>query len=377
MSIIIGADIVPTPSNRHWFEIGAIDKLVGEELLDLLSNTDYRVFNLEVPLTNQISPIAKMGPNLIATTASITAMKALGIDLVTLANNHIMDQNVQGLESTLQTLAHANIAYVGAGHDLREASKPFFVDIKGKRFGLYACAEHEFSIAEDDYPGANPFDCLDSLDHIAEMKMQCDYAIVLYHGGKEHYRYPSPYLQKVCRRIVDKGADLVVCQHSHCIGCKEEYLQGTIIYGQGNFIFDNLKNEYWNTSLLVRIDDNATISYIPLQRQESGVRIATGSHAEDILGSFQKRSEEIQNPGFVKEQYRTFSQISLKQYLTYFSGKQNQFIFKVVNKLSQHKYEDFFSNYFKRKLGAGMRNYIECEAHRELIIEGLKGSRRD
>ena len=43
-----------------------------------------------------------------------------------------------------------------------------------------------------------------------ELKKQCDYVIVLYHGGKEHYRYPSPYLQKVCRKIVDKGADIVV-----------------------------------------------------------------------------------------------------------------------------------------------------------------------
>lgn len=45
----------------------------------------------------------------------------------------------------------------------------------------------------------------------------------------------------------------MVCQHSHCIGCKEEYLQGTIVYGQGNFLFDDEENEYWQTSLLIRI----------------------------------------------------------------------------------------------------------------------------
>lgn len=372
MSIIIGADLVPTCLNQQWFENGSVEELVGKELLEELKRADCRIFNLEVPLTSHEKPIAKMGPNLIATTASVEAMKAMGIDLFTLANNHIMDQDVQGLESTIQTLKQAGIAYVGAGENLREACKPWFVNIKGKRYGIYACSEHEFSIAGDDQPGANPFDALESLDHIAEMRTQCDYTIVLYHGGKEHYRYPSPNLQKVCRRIIDKGANLVICQHSHCIGCKEEYLQGTIIYGQGNFIFEDQNNEFWNTSLLVSIDDNTKITYIPLQRQKSGTRIVTGDKAKDILDAFIKRSEEIQIPGFVEEQYRIFAQTSLKQYMTYFSGKYNHLTFKIANKLSGHKYEHYFSERCKRKLGVGIRNYIECEAHRELIIEGLK-----
>ncbi len=372
MSIIIGADIVPTRPNQQWFENGSVEELAGRELLDILKKADYRIFNLEVPLTDQEKPIPKMGPNLIATTASVEAMKAMGIDLFTLANNHIMDQDVQGLESTIQTLEQAGIEYVGAGANLQEACKPWFVNVKGKRFGVYACSEHEFSIAGDDYPGANPFDSLESLDHIAEMRTQCDYAIVLYHGGKEHYRYPSPYLQKVCRRIVDKGADLVICQHSHCIGCKEEYLKGTIIYGQGNFIFEDQDNEFWNTSLLVNIEDDTRIKYIPIQRQESGTRIAIGNDAKDILDAFIKRSEEIKDPKFVEDQYRAFAQCSLTQYLTYFSGKQNRFLYKVINKLSGGRYENNYSRHCIRKLGVGIHNYIECEAHRELIIEGLK-----
>ena len=81
---------------------------------------------------------------------------------------------------------------------------------------------------------------MESLDHIQNLKDQCDYVIVLYHGGKEHYRYPSPYLQRVARKMVEKGADLVVCQHSHCIGCYEKYKDSMIIYDQGNFIFERI-----------------------------------------------------------------------------------------------------------------------------------------
>lgn len=111
------------------------------------------------------------------------------------------------------------------------------------------------------------------------MKKQCDIAIVLYHGGKEHYRYPSPNLQRICRKIVDKGADLVICQHSHCIGCEEKWNSGVIVYGQGNFLFDNSNSEFWKTGLLVVLDFDKTmkqtsVSYVPIIKRDNVVRKA-------------------------------------------------------------------------------------------------------
>ena len=118
------------------------------------------------------------------------------------------------------------------------------------------------------------------------MKAQCDYAIVLYHGGKEYYRYPSPNLQKTCRKLVEKGADLVICQHSHCIGCEEKYQDGTIVYGQGNFLFDHGDNEYWNTSLLVQIKDDGQINYVPLKNK----RIACSSLQKQMRRRYYRHS---------------------------------------------------------------------------------------
>ncbi|MFW6015997.1 MAG: hypothetical protein ACOCRK_06130 [bacterium] len=60
--------------------------------------------------------------------------------------------------------------------------------------GIYTCADHEFTIATCNSPEENPFDSIESVDHIKDLKKRCDYLIVLYHEGKEHYRYPSPYL---------------------------------------------------------------------------------------------------------------------------------------------------------------------------------------
>ena len=372
MQILIGADFVPTASNFDLFKAGDATALVGAELLDILKKSDYRIFNLEVPLTDTLSPIEKCGPALIAPTDTIEGYKAVGADLLTLANNHILDQGVSGLESTVKVLESNGISHVGSG-TLSEAIKPRYVDVCGKKIGVYVCAEHEFSIADEKNTGANPFEPFESLDHISAMKKECDYAIVLYHGGKEHYRYPSPYLQKACRKMVEKGADLVVCQHSHCVGCEEKYGNGTIVYGQGNFLFDLSNNDFWQTSLLITLNESGEISYIPLKKHGNGVRLAEGNDAVEILDGFQKRSEEIKQEGFIEKKYQEFADSMIDHYLWAFSGIKRNFFYKVFDKLSGHRLTKWvLKRKYDKKRKLVLRNYIECEAHRELVLRGLK-----
>lgn len=369
--IIIGADIVPTASNIHHFENGAINELIDDQIHTLINNADYRILNLEVPLTDKKDPITKCGPNLIASTRSVEAIRNMKIDLLTLANNHIMDQGIQGLSSTKETLNKANISYVGVGNNVEEASKPFFFTVNGIKYGVYACAEHEFSIAREDYPGANPFDPLESPDHIEQLKNECDYVIVLYHGGKEHYRYPSPELQKRCRKLIEKGANLVVCQHSHCIGCKEEYLNGTIVYGQGNFLFDSQDNEYWNSGLLVCIENNGEIDYKPIVKNDHKARCASDDEVESILNSFHSRSDEIKDDTVIAAKYRNFAEDNLANYVMHFSGLEENIAFKAFNKLSGQRLKKMFIKKYTDHYGTVIRNFIECEAHRELVLQAL------
>lgn len=371
MKLLIGADLVPTKSNAELFKSGAAQELIGEALLSVVKNADYRIFNLEVPLTDTLSPIEKNGPALIAPTSTIAGYKALGVDCVTVANNHIMDQGEQGFDATVKTLKENDIAYVGGGETLAEAEKPYIFQVDGKKIGIYACAEHEFSIAGEGTPGANPFDPLESPDHVASLKAQCDYVIVLYHGGKEHYRYPSPDLQKVCRKLVEKGADLVLCQHSHCIGCEEKYLNGTIVYGQGNFLFGHSKSEYWQTSLLVQIDSGFTVSYIPLVKTSNGVRLAEGDAAEEILSKFAARSEEIKDPAAVYKRYAEFADGMRMNYLVTLGGKES-FLFRAINKLAGGVFRcSRLKRKYNKKQLLAIRNVIECEAHRELLLHSI------
>lgn len=374
MSIIIGADIVPTYSNLGLFQMGNIQELLGEKLISILNRADYRVANLETPLCDEFAPIKKVGGNLCAPTMCVNGIKAMGIDLVGIANNHIMDQGKRGLLSTISTLKKENIQYVGAGENKEIAGKPVFFESNGKTIGLYACTEHEFSIAEENSPGANPLDLLNLADIITDIKAKCDYLIVLYHGGKEYYPYPSPELQKVCRKIVEKGANLVICQHSHCLGSHEEYLNKHIVYGQGNFIFDDGEDECLQTSVLVRITDQWTIEYVPIQKQGNTIRLAEGIEGAKILDGFDDRSQNIRKPGYIKQEYERFADQYRQFYLAKLHGRTlKKKWFRALNRLLFRKLEPMvLSKSYKEQEKLELENYIECEAHRELLIAGIK-----
>jgi len=374
MHILIGGDIAPTKSNFEFFNNGNSLALVDKSLLSILNKSDFRIFNLETPLSDVISPIEKSGPCLIAPTKTINGIKALGANLLGVANNHIFDQGEQGLFSTIKVLNENHLSYTGISKNLEEASLPYIFTLAGLRIGVYACAEHEFSIAGVTRAGANPFDPLESPDHICTLKAECDYVIVLYHGGREHYRYPSPYLQKVCRKLIGKGADIVVTQHSHCIGCEEKYMGGVIIYGQGNFLFDHSDNEFWQTGLLIDLEINdrkhAVINYIPLRKNKNSVKLADPDDARIILADFVKRSTEIRDSDFILSEYHKIAMATKKDYLRTCLGKEGEtFLFRLTNKLYKGKYLD---KLYDREHTLRILNCLRCEAHREIFMKGLE-----
>ena len=338
LKLYIGADFVPTDINRVLFETGNIEALVGKELLGLFKQSDLNVFNLEVPLTDASTPIDKFGNNLKSPTKTIYGYKALEPIFLTLANNHSLDQGVEGLTTTLNLLKQHDIKNAGAGANVKEAKKPFIFEKDGIRIGFYMCAEHEFTVASCHTMGANPFDVLESFDDVEALKKTCDYVIVLYHGGKEFYRYPSPMLQRYCRKFVDKGADLVVCQHSHCIGSREDYGKGTIIYGQGNFIFNSESyihhKEFVKDSLLISVKatkDTFIVSEVPIRGTERGTRLATESEAIETLTEYKKRNKNIRDAHFVAQAYKDFADTHVKRYLREFLGR--SFIIRAINGL--------------------------------------------
>lgn len=370
-SLLIAGDTVPTKSNANLFSEGVVDALVDDGILRLLRDSSYLILNLEVPLANRESPIEKAGPALVAPTNTVYGLQRLGVDAVCLANNHIMDQGPLGLESTFSALEGAGIKYFGAGNRLADAQAPISIEIGKKRIGIYACAEHEFSIAGNDSPGANPFNPLSSLGSIRDLKSGCDVVVVLYHGGKEHYRYPSPLLRERCRAIVDSGADVVVCQHSHCVGCEEKWHDGTIVYGQGNFLFDRQDSEFWATGLLIEVDieDGTKVIYHPVVKDGGSVRLANKEENDGIMRAFWERSEKIKSPGFVEAEYKSFARAYLRNYLSAVVPGARTLLFRALNKICGGR---LVEKMFGKKPLISLQNFIECEAHSELFLTGIR-----
>lgn len=372
IDLIIGGDLAPTKSNYSVFELGDVKSIIDEKLLDLLEKADFRIFNLEVPLTDELNPIRKDGPNLFAPVSAINGIKQLNPDVLAIANNHILDQNEQGLFQTIIQLDKSGIKHVGADVNLGKASAPLILEKEGIKIGIYASTEFEFSIAGEKSAGANHFDPLESPDHISELSKKSDYVVVLHHGGKEHYRYPSPGLRKLCRKMIDKGADLVVCQHSHCIGAFERHKKGTIVYGQGNFLFDRNDNEYWKTGLLLKvsIENNMSVEFIPIMKRRNGVGMADNEVAKEVMDSFLYRSGQILEPGFVETEFERYCDENGQYYLAVFAG-----MGKIVRNVDKLLNGVFTNTLYSGKKAWNVQNHIECESQRETVL-GYLNKRR-
>lgn len=376
MKILIGADMVPTSTNADLFAQAKVEELLGRSLKELLDTASYRICNLETPLADHETPIAKCGPCFLAKTATVEGFKSIGVDFFTLANNHILDQGAQGLFSTMQTLDRAEIAYAGAGSTLGEAARAHLVTVEGKKLGVYCCTEHEFSIATENAPGANPYDPLESFDHVRSLREQCDYLIVLYHGGKEFCRYPSPGVRRLCRKFVNSGADIVLCQHTHCIGCEEDYSGKKIVYGQSDFLFDHTKKREWQSSLLVQCeitDDGVTVSYHPLRRYGGTTRLADPEDAQQIMEGFHIRSQELQCEETWKRRYAEFAQKSRQQLLLRVNGHLNRsLVFRALARLCGKNFMDrYLAKCYDKNALLVLRNTVESESWRELLLEAI------
>lgn len=361
--IFIFGDLCPDNDYRRLFDTSATGAF-APELVAQMRQSALVVGNLECPATAQSHPLTKCGPNLRARPQDIQTLKSCGFGLLSLANNHILDFGHQGVIDTLEHCRSAGIVTVGAGKDAADASRAAIVNIDGKRVGVVSFAEAEFNLATETSPGANHFDPYSSFDDIRGLKARTDYVIVLYHGGIEHYKYPSPLLQKKCRKFAECGADLVLCQHSHCIGTVERHADGTILYGQGNSLFGYRPgNAAWNEGLLVAVEpDTREITFKLLQAKENGVFLATPEEAARRLDRMREDSAVLNDAGLLQEKWCEFcqSQAALDLPLLYGWGR----LANKLNRLLGNRLVNW--RYSKRKFMTTM-NLLRCEAHHEVI----------
>ena len=262
-----------------------------------LNAHDLRVLDLECPLTFIDDPIAKSGPHLRSHPGCANAIRSGGFDVVSLANNHIMDHGEQGLVDTLQACRGAGLRTLGAGMDLEEAQKAVITEVRGRRVALLAFTEREFSIATETRAGACPLDLPLNYAELQRARGRADTVIVLLHGGNEQQALPSPEMVKTCRFFVDAGADAVVCGHAHVSSGMEVYHDAPIVYGLGNFLFDWPSQQptgwYLGNLASLRVDCSGAVTLqltpyrqcveAPVIELETGDQLAARMAASDEL----------------------------------------------------------------------------------------------
>ena len=237
--ILIVGDLFPVNSNLERFSNGDVEGLFDEKIRELFSEADYRICNLEGALTNSLERCEKTGPVITAPTSVIEVYKKLGIDCCMLANNHITDAGHQGVIDTMSTLDQVNISYLGAGENVDSIVHYSIIQIEDKSIGLYNVCETMYNQPTNTKAGAYIYDEYIVCKELESLKQKCDYLVVIYHGGIEKYRYPSPETRKRFQRMADNGADIILSQHTHCIGCEEYYNGSYFLYGQGDFMLKN------------------------------------------------------------------------------------------------------------------------------------------
>lgn len=353
MKLFAAGDISPSSQNRDLFDNHDTDALFGNAA-PVIKAHDFSAVNLECALTESDAGIEKFGPCLKAPVSTAGVLKDVGFDCCAVSNNHFFDFGKKGAADSLAAINKAGLLSVGFGKNYEDSRKNLVIEKNGERICIIAVCEHEYSYALPDRMGCRPYDVYDTPKDIRQAKKTADRVIVLYHGGKEHCKYPSPRLLKLCRNMADSGADLVLCQHSHCIGCYEEYNGCHIVYGQGNFLFhyDRAMPDHWYTALAVSYDTvSGQIEFIPTVHSESGVRLADGEDKANILNGFAQRNKELKNGEWLNG-WHEFCESNRESY--------TRVIANAFTECSTELQNDHFGH------------YLDCEAHHDVWQELFK-----
>lgn len=271
--LVVGADFYVKSAIGSLLESSA--NFSGfRDVLARIAQSDICFVNLEMVLTT-VGYSREKSAVLYGHPEIAKELKAIGVDIVTLANNHMLDRGIEGLFTTLEAVDRHGVLRVGAGKNLAEAQKPCFVEANGIRtaFLAFSAALPLGAAAAPERPGVNPLhvstrytitipetgtgnppstlpmvlaqeanthDLRALVQSVEEAKQTADRVIVAPHWGVVGQDRVMPYQEETAHALIDAGADAVVGHHPHRLHGVEVYKGCPIFYSLGNFIFHPL-----------------------------------------------------------------------------------------------------------------------------------------
>lgn len=364
MKILIAGDFAPRHRLAKQVEKRDFQEIFPNDLVGIIKSADYSLVNFESPIIDKdFKPIKKCGPNLGCTPDAADALKYAGFSAVTMANNHIFDYGIDGLNKSMECCKNIGLDVVGVGKNLQDAERTLCVKKAGTKLAIINCCEHEFSIATETYGGANPLNPIHQYYAIQEAKKQADYVLVIVHGGHEHYQLPSPRMQETYRFFIDAGADAVVNHHQHCYSGYEIYNAKPIFYGLGNFCFDSkgFATQKWTEGYLAEIDFDNDITFRIHPYCQYGNDATIKLLDKEVFNeTINTLNRIIINPESLKNCTLDYYNSSKDEISTYLEPIRNRYIRGLQNR-------GLLPKLMNNKWLPELSNVVMCEAHNDKL----------
>jgi poly-gamma-glutamate capsule biosynthesis protein CapA/YwtB (metallophosphatase superfamily) len=265
------------------------ERLVASEVAELMRAADLAVVNLECCLSDRGRRWDAPGKPFFfrAPPQAVELLALLGVGCVTLANNHALDYGPQALLDTLDHLAGAGIAAVGAGADLDQARRPAVLDAAGLRVAVVGATDHPADFAAGPArPGVAYADLAGGVPEwlqatVRDAAAHADTVLVTPHWGPNMTAAPVPHVRRAAAALVEAGATLVAGHSAHV----PHGVGGRVLYDLGDFLDDyavdtRLRNDL-GLLFLVTLDQRGPVGLeaVPLKLDFCRTRLADGADA--------------------------------------------------------------------------------------------------
>lgn len=285
-TILFTGDVLFANAFKAGYDANGIEGVVSAELLQELRDADILMVNNEFPFSDQGTPMADKQFTFQCSPSYVSALNEMGVDVVSLANNHTLDYGKEALIDTFHTLDGAGILYGGAGETVERAEAVQTIEINGKTYGFLAVSRvvptADWKV-ENSVPGI--FSCYDDtrlVELVAEAKEYCDFLAVYPHWGVEYEAYPESYQTQIAERCIEAGADVIVGSHTHCLQ-GVSYINGKpVFYSLGNFVFGQTIDRSAMVKVTIDASGNVSYQYIPVYAAGGVTYMATGDQATQI-----------------------------------------------------------------------------------------------
>ena len=288
-----------------------VNAVMGDEVLSTLQGVDIMMANNEFPYSDRGEPTPDKTYTFRAKPETVNIMNELGVDIVSLANNHAYDYGPDALSDSVDILNEAKLPFVGAGKNYEEASKPAYFTVYDKRIAYVSATQIErygnpdTKEATADSPGVmRTLDATKFVEEIKEAEANSDFVVVYVHWGSESTDLVEQSQRDLAKAYVDAGADLIIGDHSHCLQGIDYVDNVPVFYSLGNFWFNS---KTMDTCIVkVTLGDDFKISevkFIPCIQSGSKVRDASSEEKSRIIEYMRGISNyaDIDDDGIVTE----------------------------------------------------------------------------